>query len=888
MNFPEKMTNRTKKLYDELIDKAQGDRSGEWFTQEMFPDLFSVDPKDYALDGEPGTETVLVRRAVAIDIMLKAMTDSENSKKTFTAEICGGDLLLGVMPMGSNGLGKVFPQFMTADELRAGSITNRNTMSLFGHNAMNYEKLLNSGLKSVIDKCDIKIREFADNEEKIRSETGVIETDSITDQESEASRRIYNNKTSKDFYISVRIACKAVIDYAHRFSKIAGEAARNTALSQERRAELEKMAEIAMKVPEFPAETFYEAMQSITFFHIALHASMNFISLGRLDQVLKKYVEKEQDKGRALEIMECFLIKLAGRLNLSSDYLYQQDHVDYAAVMGTHSYYVDQKAGVNNFLQNIVVGGKTPDGQDATNEATYLILQAFENVNLSTPGIYVRLHKNSPNELYEKVARSIERTKNNPSIINDEVMIEAMHRALMQDTLKEREAHDETAAKSKQDEMLKIARDFCVDGCWEPVLNGKSDWTFSMLNAMTALETSMNQGASLSPDIELFRGAKIAPYAPMPASFEELMETYKTQLGFFVDQCVLSMFLYYMTDEYAAPSPLFSAFLDGCMERGRDKAWTGADYNLAGVIYGGVPNVINTLLGIRKWVFPQSGKGKYTLKEVTDAFRFNFKNTDPVQRSVHNTYTSIQIDFDMNTPKFGEDSAEVREISRNVLDICHNAVMDSAEFAKKVFQDKPDSENWKNVIALRRLTGYYGNSPCKKFGEFKIKFTVGLGTFEQYNWQGRGIAASADRRSTEPLAPNFSPVPGTLYSGIAGLLSSFRHLELERFAGGAITDICPDESDGLDIGVIIKLLRKAIDDKAAMFTVSIGSEEIYREIYEKALAAGRMTDKKDARRLLSPYAGINVRIGGWQTPFITLPISHMENYIRRPSKIMSA
>ena len=187
--------------------------------------------------------------------------------------------------------------------------------------------------------------------------------------------------------------------------------------------------------------------------------------------------------------------------------------------------------------------------------------------------------------------------------------------------------------------------DYCVGGCWEPILNGESDWTFTMSNAMNALEAAMNRGASLSPDGELFRGAKISPTTPEPTSYRELVECFRSHLGFFTDQCVLSMFLYYGIDEYAAPSPLMSALMGGCMERGRDKAWAGANYNLAGVIYGGVPNVINTLAALRKWVFPERGKGKYTLEEVCNAFRYNFICADPTRKDIQNTYTSIQIEM---------------------------------------------------------------------------------------------------------------------------------------------------------------------------------------------------------------------------------------------------
>jgi len=844
MNFPQKMSVRTKKLFDLLIEKAQGDRSGEWFTKDMFPDLFSIDPSNYGLSAKLDESSVLIRRSVATDLMLKAMTDIENSKKTCTAQIYEDDLLLGILPMGSNGLGNVFPQYLTNDELRLTSIVDRNTMAIFSHNTMNYEKLVNCGLKSVIEKCDEKINKLTDNK--------------------------------KDFYIAVKIACMAVIDYAHRFSQIAVKASKNESLSPERRAELEDLAGIAMKVPEYPAETFHEAVQSITFFHIALHASMNFVSLGRLDQVLKKYIEKEPDKEKAREIMECFLIKLAGRLNLSNDYLYEQDHLDFYSSFGMHPYFEDQKAGVNNFLQNIVIGGKTPEGQDAANEATYLILQAIENVNLSTPGIYLRLHKDSPEELYRKAARTIEKTKNNPSIINDDVMVEAMYRSLI---------YNETDENKKSD-MLKIARDFCVDGCWQPVLNGKSDWMFSMLNVMKVLETTMNQGASLSSYHELLRGEKLAPYAPMPTSFKEFMDTYKMQLEFFTDQCALSLFHYYMKDENICVSPLLSAFLDGCMENGRDKSCGGAEINLAGIIYAGVPNVINNILCIRKWIFPDTGEGKYTLNETADAFRYNFKNTEPFTKSMQNTFTSIHTDFYTNTPKFGEDSAEVREVTRKVLDICYNSVLNSVKFANKIFRDTK-TEDYKNFAVLRTLASF-GDFSKENSDIQKIKFTVGLGTFEQYDWQGREIAACADRRRGEALAPNFSPIPGTLYGGIAGLLNSFKSLELERFAGGVITDICLYEGYGLNPEVIFKILKKAVDDKAAMITISIGSEDIFTEIYEKVLEAGKVKNRKEASMMLAPYACVNVRIGGWQTPFITLPISHMENYIRRPAKLMGA
>lgn len=881
-NFEMQMSPRIKRLYDTLIEKALGDRSEEWFTPEMFNDVIKYEDDSFPLWNNFDNCSVIVRRAIAIDRMLEAMTDKTNSTKTHTADILPGDLLLGNMPMGSNGLGKVFPRFLTDDELRAGSITNRNATSLFGHNTMNYEELLRDGLWKKIKFCSNKLDELAPiikkGKEEIKKQNTIYKEmqkdSSAAENEKADCLQILRNmdgalisaKKKFDFYWAVKLACKAVINYAKRFADLAEEDAEKY---PERAEELKMLAAIARKVPGGPAESFHEAMQSICFFHIALHASMNFISLGRLDQVLQPYLESEEDKKKALEIFECFILKCAGRLNLSSKYLIKQDHVDYANALGTHPYYIDQKAGVNNFLQNIIIGGKKPDGTDATNECSYLILQAIENVNLPAPGIYVRLHKESPEEFVNRVASSIYRTKNNPSVLNDDVMIPAMYSALMQ---------DEEQTQDVKEKMLELANDYCVDGCWEPILNGKSDWTFAMLVGMQAIESALNQGASLKKEEAMFRGAKVSPFTPVPQSFDEVLKYMELHLQFFVDQSVMSLFMYYMIDENTAPSPLFSAYLEGCMEKGADKAAGGANHNLGGIVLGAVPDMVNLLAGIKRWVYEQK---KYTIEQVCEAIRENFganQTSLPEEKAL--LYLNIRVDFDTNSPKFGNNDAEADALTCIILDAFERCVQKSAKFGKKLFQDKADETEWRKTASLRSLAGYYG-LPLGMTYNIKMKITVGMGTFEQYNWQGRGAAASANRLEGAPIAPNFSPVPGTAHSGIMGTMESLSKLRLDRFAAGTITDIClQDESISSDI--VANIVKTFIEKKGAMMTVAIGTTEKYQEIYEATKKAIDMPEDK-AAKLLAQYADVNVRIGGWQTPFITLPLIHMENYIKRPT-----
>ena len=852
MELTNKMTERTKTLYDSLIERSLSDRSGEWFTQDMLSDIASDCPND----------SVIVRRAKAIDGMLRAMTSKNNSEKTFTAYIAPGELLLGTLPMGSNGLGKVFPNYLKEDEKRAGSITNRSSMSLLGHNSLNYSDLLNKGIQAVIDECD--------------SRRGQLEKDkdNYTCCNDSLLHRFHVQHNQHDFYKSVKISCQAVIDFANRLADEADTQAGQTD-NEARKQDLLEMARIARKVPQYRADTFHEAVQSIWFFHLALHASMNLISFGRLDQVLNPFLIKEKEYNKCLEILECFLIKAAWRLNmnLTPSNIVKQDHVDNSTVLGTNPYLIDQKAGVNNFLQNIIVGGVKPNGDDATNDCTYLILQAFSNVNLSTPGIYIRVHEKSPEKLLKAVASTWHNTKNNPAIINDEVMIPAMYKALCQSV--------DTSDEKKMAEISELANDYCVDGCWEPILNGKSDWTFSMLSALTPLECALNQGALLTNDPELLRGAKKAHRTIKPGNYDELLDAFSSQLSFFVDQGVISLFLYYMMDEYACPSPLLSAYLGGCMERGRDKSWGGTSYNIGGIILSGVPNVVNTLAAIRKWVFPENDKGKYTLDQVCAALRDNFVCGDSLDVKTQELFTKIKIDFGTNTPTFGNNNRFADDITKEVLDIYYKAVMKAAEYAKKVYQDKPSVEKLPYIVGLRSISGYYGLSLEEKFGEFNMKITAGLGTFEQYNWMGLGNAASADRLRGQPLAPNFSPVSGTAVEGIGGIFGSLKKFSLNRFAAGVITDTCLEKSQANEKH-LVGLLGAFIVSEGAMMTLAIGDREIYREIYEQTVAAQKMNSTEKTEELLKQYAHVNVRIGGWQTPFITLPVSHMENYVQRP------
>jgi len=238
-------------------------------------------------------------------------------------------------------------------------------------------------------------------------------------------------------------------------------------------------------------------------------------------------------------------------------------------------------------------------------------------------------------------------------------------------------------------------------------------------------------------------------------------------------------------------------------------------------------------------------------------------------------FDSIKVDFFTNSPQFGN-GRETNEIAKFILDAFYKAVLNSKKLAYKVFIDKK-GDNDKQVIAMRAIAGYYGNALQKTLPNFDLKFTVGLGTFEQYNWQGAGNAASAARNAGDPLAPNLTPASGTWHSSPTILFDTLGQLQMNRFAAGVISDICL-KSDVL----LLDLLKEFIKNQGGMVTFTIASEKEYQAIYELTKAGNLIESPELVSRQLQEYAHIMVRVGGWNAPFITLPLPHMENYINRP------
>lgn len=843
LGLPNEMTPRTAQLRKMLVERATGNRAGDWLSKEELPDL-SIPLKK---GSQP--EAVIIRRARGIAAVLNALTDPKISIRTNSYTISSGELLVGVLPMGSNGLGKIFPNYLTQEERHMASISNRSEFSIQGHNSADYERLVKYGIRKIIKD----------------SQSHLDRLDEISKK-----RKLSKDQTETyDFYRSVIISCNAVVEYANRYAQLAEKMAKKEK-NKERRDELLEIARICHKVPMEPADTFHEALQSILFMQIGFRSGMDLLSLGRLDQTLQPFLVKNGKPSavelkKAVELVECLVIKLAGPTNMSTSYLMEQDHIDFGVSMGTSRWYSDQRGNINQFLQNVVIGGVDSEGKDATVESTYVLLKAWKNVNLPTPGLYVRLHKNSPKDLIEEVAGSIADTGNIPSVINDETVIPGFLESFVDD-------HSISEARA-----LKLVRDYCVDGCWEPILNGKGDWTFNMINGLTALECALNEGNTLDAGNMQLKGGKRCYHTPPVHNYDELMKSLSENMNFILFQSAAAMYNYYLLDEYVTPAPLLSAFLGSCMELGRDKSCGGCRISIVGTVLSGLPNMVNSIAAIDKWVFENK---TYKLEEVVDAFRNNFGIKPGGTKMVAEEYMEMYKNIKENSPRYGTNDPKADRIALTIVDDFFTSLKKTKLLTDKIYREKPAGEvDPEEAYRLRVAGGFFGE-PFDKRTKKTVAFTGGLGTFAAFTLMGMGVAASVDRFKDDPLTKNNGPSPGTNNKSFGHIFASLNTLDLSRCAAGAPIDLTLDLGKGSPEKkkkLLTAVIESFMKNNGQVLSVTLGSEEQYRKIHEIAIKAEN-GDTEAAIELLT-YSNVMVRAGGWQSPFITLSIAQQSHYL---------
>jgi len=423
----------------------------------------------------------------------------------------------------------------------------------------------------------------------------------------------------KDQLLAMIECCEAAIHYSRRFAKLASAMAA-AASDAERQTELYEISRICAKVPEQPAQTFWEALQSLWFAHSLVMASEGYpgpgLSHGRVDQYLYPYYRNDKDNGKlsdewAAELLLCYWIK--------HNYVY-----DYQAKVGKNQ-------GIfSGFGQLVTLSGIGSDGTDSTNELTYLMLDVIERINMLEPKPNVRLHKGSPDRLLKKVCSMISKAQGAPFLLNfDENAIEGM---IWQGVPKEK------------------AWDYAPVGCLENTLQGndRSGTVDVNLNLAKAVELALNRGKCA------VTGEQLGPRTGDPRTFKTFDEFYvavKKQLDAIMERlCKLSD----LADEIRSrfePTPYLSAIVRGCADSGKDITAGGAEHNYITVEGVALATAVDSLLAVRHLVFEEK---KIGMDELLTALGDNFEGHDKIAAQLR-----------AKAPKFGNDDSRADDLARD-------------------------------------------------------------------------------------------------------------------------------------------------------------------------------------------------------------------------------
>ena len=425
-----------------------------------------------------------------------------------------------------------------------------------------------------------------------------------------------NDEKKVQFYKAARIELEAVIRFANRFSILAQDLA-SKETNETRKEELAEISRICAKVPEQPAKSFREALQSFWFIHLLVQTESNghSMSTGRFDQYLFPVYHDDVKKGRldrdyALELLEMLWIKFTSIIKLRNEY--------YSVAFAGHP-----------MFQNLTIGGQDKQGNDASNELTELVLEATANIRVTQPTVSFRWHKKTPKDIKLKVVDVISKGLGMPGLFNDGTIIPLMV--------------DKGTDKSE-------AYNYAILGCVEPIIGGKTDPrpNIGYVNLPKILEITLNNGRD--PKTKVLVGKETGDPKTFQ-NFQQLWEAYEEQIDYAIE-------LLTQADRVAArilsdhkPTPFISSLLKGCIDSGSTMQDGGAVYNSGGIMGVGVAIVADSLEILRKYVFEHKNMSMSQMLNILADDYENFEET--------------RVRFENDSDKYGNDIERVDYLARD-------------------------------------------------------------------------------------------------------------------------------------------------------------------------------------------------------------------------------
>lgn len=672
-----------------------------------------------------------------------------------------------------------------------------------GHFTVKYEEVLEIGFEGIRGKAEAELAKLQLSDPDCGSRTHFLQ--------------------------AVVTCCDAAIHYAGRYAELAKKEA-EACKDKARKAELLLIAENCAQVPAKPARNFYEACQSFWFVQMLLQteSSGHSISPGRFDQYMYPYYKKDMEEGKitrefAQELMDCIWVKL-NDLNKVRDAASAEGFAGYS------------------LFQNLIAGGQNKDGLDATNDLSFMCIEACMHVMLPAPSFSVRVWNGSPQEFLMKAARLTRTGIGLPAFYNDEVIIPAL---------------------LSRGVSLEDARTYNIIGCVEPQKAGKTDgWhDAAFFNMCRPLEMVFSNGYE--------NGEKVGPQTGDIANmktFEEFYDAYKTQMNYFIELLVNADNCIDLAHAQRCPLPFQSSMIDDCIGRGKALQEGGAIYNFTGPQGFGIANVSDSLWCIKKLVFEDK---KLTLMEYKDALDNNFGKGLGTTKAQEVTAKVAK-----ELAKAGKSVGE-KEIADILTMVMEQKVSPEAQKKYDQLLDWIDEvEKYGNDIyevdMFARDVAYTYSRPLETYKNPRGgMFQAGLYPVSANVPLGAQTGATPDGRlANTPVADGVGPMQGRDTLGPTATVNSVARLDHGIASNGTLLNqkFHPSALKGEEgLQKFVAMIKAYFDQKGMHMQFNVVSRETLL----------------DAQAHPEKYKSLVVRVAGYSALFTTLSRSLQDDIINR-------
>ncbi|MCF8373256.1 MAG: glycyl radical protein [Bacteroidales bacterium] len=424
----------------------------------------------------------------------------------------------------------------------------------------------------------------------------------------------------------MKISAQAIIDFAERHADILGEMALKTE-DFSRKEELLDMARVCRKVPAYKPDTFHEALQYYWFVHLGVITELNpwdSFNPGRLDQHLFPFFQREIGNGsltkeKAIELLQCFWVKF-------------------------NNHPAPPKVGVTAKESNtytdfalINLGGLKPDGTDAVNELSSIILDVIEEMRILQPSSMVQVSKKSPDSFLQRAIKITKTGFGQPSIFNTDAIIDELLR---------------------QGKSIVDARNGGASGCVETGAFGTESYILTgYFNLTKILELTLNNG--FDPRTQKKIGLTTGKATDFK-NFVDVMAAWHKQLNHFIDIKIKGNNIIERLFAINLPAPFLSLIIDDCVEKGMDYNSGGARYNTSYIQGVGLGSLTDSLTALKYHVFE---KQTVNMEDFLRALTNDFKG-----------FEELRFKLIYETPKYGNDNDYADDQAIQIFEYLFDAV----------------------------------------------------------------------------------------------------------------------------------------------------------------------------------------------------------------------